>query len=295
MGWIVREAGSDRYHLTNHAPMNRKSDVVRALRPFFSEEEIEESHVPVHELLQAEVVEGLQTRQIITHSELTKDIAGVADKDFDRIVGSVKRAQELQAERAKRQQAVLFDGYGRKVFERLTDTLMAKVRWAEPEAAVHAIQGIEDAVRRPNRPVSGMMSELGAALGRGDEISVETLTDIILHKMRGEDQDWEGLRESVLDSARFKSVSAFFEDNRFANGTLVSFRMAALASAARRDGGVRLHHGPRGGACARLRGVQLLPREAPVSYRARQFRPERASGTEHGGGGQGALCRRQRA
>jgi hypothetical protein len=36
---------------------------------------------------------------------------------------------------------------------------MAKARWGEPEASVLAIQGIEDAVRRPNRPVSGMMSE----------------------------------------------------------------------------------------------------------------------------------------
>lgn len=241
MGWIVREAGAGRYHLTNHTPMNRKSEIVRALRPFFSEEEIEASHVPVHALTQAEVVEGLQTRQIITQTELTKDIAGVADKDFDRIVGSVKRAQELQAERAKRQQSVLFDGYGRKVFERLTDALMVKARWAEPEASVLAMQGIEDAVRRPNRPVSGMMSELGAALGRGDETSAETLTDIIIHKMRGEDQDWQGLRETILDSDRFRAVSTFFKDNKFAEATLVSFRAAALASAARRDGGVRLH------------------------------------------------------
>ena len=61
MGWQADPVGEDRFKLVNHAPLNRKSEIVTALRPFFSEMEIEASHGSVHELKQGELVEGLQS------------------------------------------------------------------------------------------------------------------------------------------------------------------------------------------------------------------------------------------
>ena len=45
MGWMMEATGTDRYLLTNYATMNKKSEIVAALRPFFAAEEIEASHV----------------------------------------------------------------------------------------------------------------------------------------------------------------------------------------------------------------------------------------------------------
>lgn len=227
MGWDTKAAGADRYQLTNFAPMNRKSEIVTALRPFFSADEIEGSHVSVHSLSQGEVVEGLQARQLITATELKQDIEGVAERDFARITDSVKKAQELQAERLKRQTNVIFAGNGREVYNHLTDTIMERFGWEEDEAAVWTQRNMAIAAR-PNQTFGMWMTSLGHALAEKDEVAKGTWTDQVISKMMHLDGDVEDLHESMVNSTTVLTTRSIYASNPKGENPVTSVRDAVL-------------------------------------------------------------------
>lgn len=227
LGWKTEPVGEDRYRLTNHAPMNRKSEIVSALRTFFAEGEIEASHVSVHSLRQGERVEGLQARRIITEAELSRDIDGVEPADFDRISASVRRAQELQAERQRRQTQVLFHGKGRDLFNHVTDLVMERHGFSEAEAAYVTIGQMVLAQASPRAVHSVRLTDLAAALEKGPVEEVQVGGTYMLSRMAASPQAWEALRSRVQASPDFQVMVRHAEAPEV--GPLVSARDAVLA------------------------------------------------------------------
>jgi hypothetical protein len=211
MGWRMEAVGTDRYLLTNYTPLNRKTEIVAALRPFFSEQEIDASHVSVHALTQGERVQGLQARQLITQAELRTDIEGVAPEDFDRIAGSVRRAQEMRAERMQRQASVLFDGRGRALFEHLTDAVITRQGWAEAEAAFVVHQQMRVAVQAPKSVHAVRLTDLAKALDAGAETEIGSGTDYALGRVASTAEEWDDLRQVVLGSEELRESVEKFE------------------------------------------------------------------------------------
>lgn len=227
MGWMMEATGTDRYLLTNYATMNKKSEIVAALRPFFAAEEIEASHVSVHALSQGEVVQGLQARQLITQSELAQDIDGVSENDFTRISESVKKAQDLQAERLKRQTNVLFAGHGREVFNHLTDTIMERFGWDEAEASIMARSGMLDA-KKPSSTLGVWMTSLASAIIEKDQTSLETWTDQVIGKVIYSHSDPEELRVALNEGSLLRNLRSIYETNPTGDHPIVSVRDANL-------------------------------------------------------------------
>lgn len=226
MGWDMRAAGERRYLLTNHAPLNRKSEIVAALRPFFSEQEIESSHVSIYEMQQGEVVQGLQRRQVISQEELARDIDGVNEADFDRITASVKRAQKMRAERLDRQQQVVFDGKGRGLYNHLTDVVMERQGWDEPEAAFAVEIEMIEAARKPGSVHAVRLSDLAKAIQSGSTPEIEMGEQYALGRIATSEEGWVQARETILKSEYLRDRVETFKSNP--TGPLVSVRDAML-------------------------------------------------------------------
>jgi hypothetical protein len=218
IGWHTEAVGADRYRLTNHAPMNRKSEIVAALRPFFSEQEIEGAHVSVHALRQGERVEGLQARRVITQAELEGDIEGVEVADFERIAASVRRAQALQADRERKQRQVLFDGKGRQLYGHLTDLIASKPGWGEAEAAFAAMEQMRQAAAAPRSVHAVRLTDLAKALDGGTPEETASGESYVLGRI--------GDAGEVRENARFAAAMKGYAANR--HGPLVSVRDALL-------------------------------------------------------------------
>lgn len=198
LGWQMEVVGTDRYRLTNHGMMHRKSEIVAALRPFFTEREIEDSHVSVHSLRQGERAEGLQSRRVITQAELRRDIEGVDTADFERIAASVARAQALQAERHRRQRQVLFEGGGRRLYEHLTDLIADRPGWDEASAAFAAMETMREAARAPRAVHAARLTALAGALACGTAEEVAQGDAHALGRV--------GEPEDVREAARFEAA-----------------------------------------------------------------------------------------
>lgn len=223
MGWMAEPVGEDRFRLTNHAPMNRKSEIVAALRPFFSEAEIDASHVSVHDLRQGEVVEGLQARQMITEAELQQDIAGVEPDDAERIAASVRRAQELIEKRMQKQTTVVFEGHGRELFDQMTAAVERVKGWSEAEAAFAVQQQLVEAIRTPNSVHAVKLTDYARALVTADsEREIERGENYALGKMASNAEDWEDLREAIRSNEWFQAVVGQFDPE--VHGDLVSVK-----------------------------------------------------------------------
>lgn len=226
LGWDSEAPVDGRIRLVNYAALNRKSEIVAALRPFFTEAEIEQSHVPVHSLNQGEVVEGLQARHLITQHELSRDIDGVEAADFDRISASVKRAQELQAERHKKQTHVLFDGAGRLTFNHLTDEIMRQKNIGEAEAAFLTKRVMEGAARQPQSVHSVRLTDLARALVEGrEEVAAAGVTHV-LSRIAVTDDDWSDALDDVQLDPFYRQAIESMQHTEY--GPLVGIRDAML-------------------------------------------------------------------
>lgn len=222
MGWAAEPVGKTRFRLTNHAPLNRKSEIVAALRPFFSEAEIDASHVSVHEMRQGEIVEGLQARQMITEAELKQDISGVEPEDFDRIAASVRKAQELLYQRMQKQTNVVFDGNGRELFDKMSDAIVSQKGWGEAEASFAAQQQLVEAIRTPNSVHAVKLTDYAKALAGGRDTEIQLGESYALGKIASSSDDWDDLREAIVGNPAFQAIVERFDPE--IHGDLVSVK-----------------------------------------------------------------------
>lgn len=211
-GWLVQpnEEG-DAVKLVNYAPINRKSEVVSAIRPFFTESEIDAAHVSIHEMKQGERVEGLEARQLISEGELRDNIHGVDPEDRDRILASVQKAQQAIEQRAQKQAEVLFGGRGRELYTHLVAVFEDRGELGKIDASNAAAGQLLEAIEKPNGVHATRLNMLTDAVLADSEENIEEGDNYVLGRIGDSPEDFAMLAE-MMGELREDAEAAFEGD-----------------------------------------------------------------------------------